>query len=268
MAYRQNEQSSLGNGGAFSFVIRPNFSKFRFVKRICLWSGPRNVSTALMYSFGRRSDTHVLDEPLYGPYLLESGSEHPGRDHLLKVLELDRDICIRNFTKKEYDRPVLFIKNMAHHMYHVPHDFLDGLINIFLIRDPEEMLPTLIHQIPEPQVLDTAYKMQYELFFELKEREGPDPLVIESRYLLEDPEGFLSRLCRELELEFEDSMLSWPSEGSEDDGPWAPWWYHNLHKSTGFLPYRTKTEAFPDRLKPLLEEVKPYYDELHQNALK
>jgi hypothetical protein len=249
-------------------VDRYKFFNFRGMKRICLWSGPRNVSTALMYSFSQRKDTHVLDEPLYGPYLKESGSDHPGREHLLEVLETDLDKCISNFTTKEYDRPVLFIKNMAHHLYHVPHDFLDGLINVFLIRDPEEMLPTLINQIPEPTVLDTAYKMQYELFFELREKDGHDPLVIESRYLLEDPEKFLLKLCDALGLEFEFSMMSWPSGGSPHDGPWAPWWYHNLHRSTGFLPYKKKTEPFPNRLSPLLEKVRPLYDVLHEHALK
>ena len=237
------------------------------MKRICLWSGPRNVSTALMYSFAQRSDTSVIDEPLYGPYLVRTGVDHPGREHLMEELDLDVDSCIERFTSTQYDSKVLFVKNMTHHLEGIrDHSFLESLSNIFLIRDPEQMLPTLIKQIPHPTLLDTAYERQHQLFTELQSK-GEDSLVIDSRNLLINPQGILKLVCERFQIPFEVSMLSWPAGPRPEDGPWAPYWYHNLHTSTGFQPYHHKTEPMPDFLAPLLRTCKPHYDALYEHAI-
>ena len=237
-------------------------------KRICLWSGPRNISTALMYSFAQRADTQVLDEPLYGPYLVRTGTEHPGRTELLDELDLDVKSCLYSFVEQKYSAPVLFVKNMAHHLEGIEdHSFLSGLENIFLIRDPKEMLPTLIKQLPHPNLLDTAYERQYQLFLELKSQ-GNQPLVIDSKELLLNPRKVLNQVCQRLDLRPDSGMLSWPAGGRPEDGPWAPHWYQNLHSSTEFQPYRPKTEPFPVFLNALLHECRPYYDYLYEHALK
>jgi hypothetical protein len=238
------------------------------MKRICLWSGPRNVSTALMYSFAQRPDTRVIDEPLYGPYLVHSGVDHPGREELLEELDLEVDSCLDRFVSTVYDRPVLFVKNMAHHLEGIEdHGFLRELQNIFLIRDPEQMLPTLIKQIPYPTLLDTAYEQQHQLYTELV-HEGHDPLVIDSRSLLLNPEAILEQVCERLGIPYTARMLQWPAGPRPEDGAWAPHWYHNLHTSTGFQPYKYKTEPFPEFLHALLRECLPHYNELYKHALK
>ena len=221
-----------------------------------------------MYSFAQRSDTRVIDEPLYGPYLVRTGADHPGREELMEQLDLNVSSCLNTFVNTSFDRDVLFVKNMAHHLEGISdHRFLRSLKNIFLIRDPEEMLPTLIKQIPHPTLLDTAYERQHQLFSALK-NEGHNPLVIDSKQLLTAPKKVLTAVCDHLELPFEESMLSWPAGPRPEDGPWAPHWYHNLHTSTGFQEYKPKTEPFPRFLNALLHDCMPYYHELFEYAIK
>ena len=135
--------------------------------RLCLWSGPRNVSTALMYSFRQRSDTRVLDEPLYGHYLHVSRAEQPGRDELLKTLDLDPERVVRDVVLGPCDRPVLFMKQMAHHLLGLDRDFLAATLNVLLIRDPEQMLPSLVNQVKRPILRDTGLAMQSALLKDL-----------------------------------------------------------------------------------------------------
>lgn len=235
--------------------------------RINLWSGPRNVSTALMYSFAQRSDTRVVDEPLYGHYLKLTGVTHPGDHEVIEHMECDGNRVIRDVILGECDRPVLFMKNMAHHLIDVDRGFLSATCSVFLVRDPREMLPSLIHQIPEPTLRDAAYNTQFDLFDELKAL-GQNPPILDARELLLDPKGVLTELCRRIEIPFEAAMLRWPAGARPEDGIWAKHWYHNVQKSTGFQKYQPKTEPFPERLKPLLTECQPYYDALYKEAIK
>lgn len=221
-----------------------------------------------MYSFAQRTDTQVLDEPLYGPYLVHTGAEHPGRAQLLDALDLDVKSCLFSFVEQKYAAPILFVKNMAHHLEGINDQrFLSKLENIFLIRNPKEMLPTLAKQLPNPTLLDTAYERQFQLFSALRSS-GNDPLVIDSKELLLNPAKVLAQVCERLDLLFEPVMLSWPAGGRPEDGPWAAYWYHNLHTSTEFQPYQSKTDSFPLFLNALLDECEPYYNHLYEYALK
>ena len=194
--------------------------------------------------------------------------DHPGRDHLLRKLDLDVDSCLYRFVEASYDTDVLFIKNMAHHLEGIgDRTFLRRLHNIFLIRDPEQMLPSLIRQIPHPQLLDTAYERQHQLYSELRS-EGHDPLIIDSRELLLNPPAILEQVCQQLNIPYISDMLSWKAGPRTEDGPWAPHWYHNVHTSTGFQLYRHKTEPLPKFLQALLRECQPYYQALYEHALK
>ncbi|MEJ2005414.1 MAG: sulfotransferase family protein [Cyclobacteriaceae bacterium] len=226
---------------------------------ISLWSGPRNVSTALMYSFAQRADTAVVDEPLYSHYLIETGADHPGRDEVIRSMPSDPAEIWRNL--KTFDKPVLFVKNMAHHAIALNDEWYSSADPILLIRDPEEMLPSLRKQIPEPVLRDTGLAGQRELLYRFLEA-GRKPAVIDSGQLLRDPPSVLEKLCKAIELPFDQSMLSWQKGPRKEDGVWAKYWYHRIHESTGFEPYSPKKAAFPEELKPLLDICEPIYNEL------
>ncbi len=237
------------------------------VMRLNLWSGPRNVSTALMYSFAQRADTRVVDEPAYGHYLRVSGVEHPGASEVLSSMDCDGNRVIREVVLGPCDRPILFLKQMAHHLTGLDRSFLTETQNAFLIRDPREMLPSLAENLPDPSLQDTGLQVQSRLFDELRAL-GQDPPVLDARYLLLDPAGVLEALCLQLGIPFDPAMLHWSPGARPEDGIWAEHWYSNVHKSQGFHPYRPKTTPFPEHLEALLEECRPYYLHLRDSAIR
>ena len=237
------------------------------MKAICLWSGPRNVSTALMYSFAERPDTRVVDEPLYGHFLRVTGTVHPGRDEIMARVDCDGDRVMQTLLAESPGNPdVLFLKQMAHHLVDVDRRFLERTKNIFLIRDPEQMLPSLTIQLPNAGLADTGLKMQWELYEELVAA-GQSPAIVDSRELLLNPAEILRQLCEHLDIPFFETMLSWEAGVREEDGVWAPHWYDAVHKSTGFSTYRHKDD-FPAHLAPLLAECAPWYEKLYDRAFR
>ncbi len=235
--------------------------------RINMWSGPRNVSTALMYSFAQRRDTRVLDEPLYGHYLRVADAEHPGKQEVIDAMISDGERVVREVILGPCDRPVLFMKQMAHHLVAIDRAFLAQTTNVLLIRDPEQMLPSLAQNLAQPILRDTGLAMQSALYQELLDL-GQQPLVLDAKQLLLDPPGVLSQLCSHLGIPFDEHMLHWSPGPRPEDGIWAKYWYQNVHQSTGFEPYRERNEPFPSHLLPLLEECKPHYALLAQVALQ
>jgi hypothetical protein len=234
--------------------------------KLNVWSGPRNVSTALMYSFRQRSDTRVVDEPLYAHYLAATGADHPGAEEVLASMDRDGERVVREVILGPCERPVRFFKNMAHHLVGLDRGFLGEVRNVLLARDPREMLPSLARQIPSPTLRDTGLAEQVEILDIMLER-AERPVVLDARELLLDPPGVLRRACERLGLPFEEAMLSWPAGPKPEDGVWAKHWYDGVHVSTGFEPYRPKTGPFPERLKPLLDECLPLYERLRQHAI-
>ena len=247
--------------------MRRNFNRHATMLRLNLWSGPRNVSTALMYAFAQRKDTHVVDEPLYAHYLRVTGAQHPGRDDVLASQDNNGEQVVKDILLGPCNHPVLFVKNMAHHFIDLRWDFLRQMTTIMLIRNPEQMLPSLINQVPRPALADTALGRQKEIFDYLRDS-GEAPCILDSRELLLNPQGVLSQLCTHLGLSFDEAMMHWPSGPRPEEGIWAPHWYHVIHKTTGFEPYKPKTAPFPKFLEPLLEECTPYYEYLYQFALR
>jgi hypothetical protein len=237
-------------------------------KPICLWSGPRNVSTALMYSFAQRDDVRVVDEPLYGHYLRVSGAEHPGREEVLAAMNCDGKAVMQALLREQAADPSrhLFLKHMAHHLVNIDLAFLAETRNVLLIRDPREMLPSLVVQLPHAGLADTGLRQQWALYADLRDA-GAEPAVLDSRELLLDPRGVLSQLCSALGLAFDDTMLSWRPGPRREDGIWAPHWYHAVHRSSGFAPYVPKGE-FPEALLPLLDECRPWYEKLSARAFR
>jgi hypothetical protein len=235
--------------------------------RLSVWSGPRNVSTALMYSFRQRPDTVVVDEPLYGHYLSTSDAVHPGATEVLETMDGDGERVVREVILGPCERPIHFFKNMAHHLPGLDPSFLAHITNVLLIRDPTEMLPSLARQLSAPTLRDTGLREQDIILDSILAR-GEPPLVIDARDLLLDPPGVLKRACAALGIPFEESMLSWPAGPKPEDGIWADHWYHNIHASTGFAPYKPPENRFPTHLEPLLEECLPYYRRLGSYAIR
>jgi hypothetical protein len=222
----------------------------------------------LMYSFAQHSGVQVIDEPLYGHYLRVTGADHPGRDEVMAAMHCDAKAVMQGLLSRQAaDRSVrLFAKNMAHHLVGLDLGFLNLTENVFLVRDPRDMLPSLTIQLPRATLADTGLKRQWQLYESLVAA-GDRPAVIDSRELLLDPRGVLKQLCDWIGLSFDAAMLSWPEGPSVEDGVWAPYWYHAVHQSTGFGQYVAKT-GFPDHLLGLLSECMPWYDKLYRHALR
>ena len=237
-------------------------------KRICLWSGPRNISTALMYSFAQRPDTIVFDEPLYGYYLEQTKAKeyHPGAEEVLRKMECDGEKVVE-FMMGNFPSEVVFFKNMCHHLLDLDRSFMKDTINLILTRHPAQVITSFSKEIPNPTLLDIGIKTQAELLNDLHNRNS-NILVIDSNELLKSPEQNLKLLCEKLDIPFSEKMLVWDKGPKEYDGCWAPHWYNNVHQSTGFQPYEEKTLNVPNHLTDLLNEAMPYYNELSLYTLK
>lgn len=235
-------------------------------KPICLWSCPRNVSTALMYAFAQREDTQVFDEPLYAHYLKVSGAKHPGRENVLQALENDGDKVVYEVILQKSEK-LIFHKLMTHFLLGIDTEFLSEVVNIIFIRNPEEIITSYSKVIPNPSMNDIGVKQQYELFLDL-ERRGIEPIVLDSKYLLKNPELMLSKLCKILDVSFDEKMLEWKKGPRKEDGVWAKYWYKNIHNSTGFLPYAKKAITLTGNNAVLAEDCLPYYKFLTAKSIQ
>ncbi|MDA9807763.1 sulfotransferase family protein [Flavobacteriales bacterium] len=235
-------------------------------KPICLWSCPRNVSTALMYAFAQREDTQVFDEPLYAHYLKVSGAIHPGRETVLQALENDGDKVVYEVILQKSEK-LIFHKLMTHFLLGIDTEFLSEVVNIIFIRNPEEIITSYSKVIPNPSMTDIGVKQQYKLFLDL-ERRGIEPIVLDSKYLLKNPELMLSKLCKILDVSFDEKMLEWKKGARKEDGVWAKYWYKNIHNSTGFLPYAKKAITLTGSNAELAEECLPYYKFLTAKSIQ
>jgi hypothetical protein len=237
--------------------------------RIAMWSGPRNISTALMRSWGSRSDTVVCDEPLYAHYLAETGREHPGRGEIIAHHDADWRSVVERLTGPLPGGGIFYQKHMAHHLLpEMERDWVLDLRNAFLIRDPAEMLPSLAKVLPDPTLRDTGLEQQVELFERVRDATGETPPVVDAKEVLLNPEGMLHALCTALGVPFCDAMLSWAPGRRATDGIWAKHWYDAVEQSTGFKPYESTSESVPERLQPLLATCQDYYQQLFTHRLQ
>jgi len=236
-------------------------------KIICLWSCPRNVSTALMYSFAQREDTSVFDEPLYAHYLKVSEAEHPAREEILSALNNDGNQVVQEVILQKSEK-LLFHKLMTHFLIDISTEFLSLVKNIILIRNPEEVINSYNKIIPNPSMEDIGVKQQYELYIDLKKMEGEAPIVLDSKYLLQNPELILKKICMLLEIPFEKKMLKWKKGGRKEDGIWAKYWYKNIHNSVEFFPYTTQKITLTESNAVLAKECLPYYEFLSAKSIQ
>jgi hypothetical protein len=231
--------------------------------RVAMWSGPRNISTAMMRSFGSRADTVVADEPFYAHYLAVTGLDHPGRADVLASQPTGWPEVAAVLTGPLPDGfRVSYQKHMAHHLLPgMGRDWLGALTHAYLIRDPAHVVASYARVRGEPTLADLGYPQQAEIF---RAHGGP---VVDAADVLRDPETVLARLCAALGLDFDPAMLHWPAGPRDTDGVWAPHWYAAVQASTGFAPYDPAPAEVPARLRPLVEAARPYYDELAAHRL-
>lgn len=233
--------------------------------RIAMWSGPRNISTAMMRSWGVRADTAVIDEPFYACYLAATGIDHPGRDAVLASQPTDWRKVVTQVADAPIPggRAVFYQKHMTHHMTpDIDLGWLGRVRNAFLIRDPAEVVASYARARPEIALDDIGVTRQVELFDRIADPTGRAPPVVEARDVLADPRGVLSKLCDALGVAFDPAMLSWPPGRRSTDGVWAPYWYKAVEASTGFGPPPPPTKPLPAHLARIAEAARPAYERL------
>jgi len=228
--------------------------------RIAMWSGPRNLSTALMYAFGARSDFDVMDEPFYAPYLAATGADHPMAGQIIAAHETDPTRVGQDCRRS--GAPHLYMKHMPHHMLpDFPMDWADDCVNIHLIRHPARVIASYAAKREAPTLEDVGFLRQSEVFSQL------GGIVIDSTDIRARPEPMLRALCDAIGLSFDPAMLRWPAGPRAQDGIWAAHWYGTVHRSTGIDSTEEPLPDIPESLQPVLEHALPYYSGLHRLRL-
>ena len=235
-----------------------------------MWSGPRNISTAMMRSWGNRPDTFVWDEPFYAHYLQATGRKHPGAAEVIAIGETDwRKVVERLTADIPEGKRIFFQKQMTHHLLpEIDRAWLGAVTNCFLIRDPAEVIVSYLKKNDDPMLDDLGFVQQAEIFNWVHAQTGAIPPVIDARDVLESPEKILRLLCDAIGVEFMEEMLSWPAGLRETDGVWAKHWYCEVATSTGFRkPSERMTEEMPARLSATYEKGREAYELLHKHRL-
>ena len=240
------------------------------IQRIAMWSGPRNISTALMRAWENRPDCVVVDEPFYAHYLHATGIDHPGRDAVLRSQPLDWRIVVDQLRKELPEGcRIHYQKHMAHHLLPAMEgEWLYDLSHAFLIRDPREMVASYARSRDSVTVADLGLHRQVEIWARVRERSGRVPPVVDSRDVLEQPERLLRRLCAALGVGFDEAMLSWPAGPRESDGVWASYWYASVLASTGFRPYAGRSIDLPGELEDVADACREPYEFLYSHRLR
>jgi hypothetical protein len=239
-------------------------------KRIAMWSGPRNLSTAMMRSFGSRADTFVSDEPFYGCFLKTTGAKRPMAEETIAAMDCDWRSVMSALRGAAPDcSPVWYQKHMWHHMAGpVGYDDFSGFTHAFLIREPERMIASYLRKREGAAFEDFGLERQAEFFEREADRLGHAPPVIDANDVLSDPEVVLSALCEALEIPWDAAMLSWAPGTRGTDGPWAPHWYGAVERSTGFGPPETEPVDLPDDARRLADRCEPYYERLAAHRIR
>ena len=231
--------------------------------RIAMWSGPRNLSTAMMYAFGNRGDCAVVDEPFYAAYLKMTGLNHPMRDAILDSQSQDPEEVARSLLGPvPAAKPYFYQKHMCQHMIAgVPRDWMRSVSNVFLIRHPARVIASYAVKRENPTLDDIGFRQQAELLA-LCQSWGQRPVVIDSHDIRANPAARLEQMCDAIGLPFSPRMLSWPQGGHKNDGIWAEVWYGAVWNSTGFAGAEGPLPEVPEALQPVLEAAMPYYEEM------
>ena len=239
--------------------------------RIAMWSGPRNLSTAMMYAFAARQDCGVVDEPFYAAFLKASGEIHPMQDDILASQPHSADdVVAQCLGGAPNGKPIFYQKHMTHHMMpDFPMAWTDNVINVFLLRHPARVIASYHEKREKPVLDDIGIRQQAVLFQRQLDKTGTPPVVIDSDDLLVNPGAGLQALCEAIGIPYDEGMLSWPAGGHEADGVWASHWYNAVWASTGLkaTPMKPLPEL-DDELKAVCEQALPYYRQLEPYKLK
>jgi hypothetical protein len=238
--------------------------------RIAMWSGQRNISTAMMRSWGNRPDTWVCDEPLYAHYLSVTNKDHPIAQDVIAHGEADWRKVVDWLTGEiPHGKAIFYQKHMAHHLLpDIGRDWLGDVTNCFLIRHPAEVINSYIRKQHDPAPEDLGYAQQVEIFDWVRARNGTTPPVVDAKDVLSNPERILRHLCEVLGIEFTVAMLSWPPGLRETDGIWAKHWYPEVETTTSFRSYRPNSESVPERLNSVYKQCVEYYEYLYEYRLR
>jgi hypothetical protein len=237
--------------------------------RIAMWSGPRNISTAMMRAWGNRDDTVVIDEPFYTYYLKVTGIEHPGAHEVIATGETDwRKVVAHLIGPIANSKRIFFQKQMTHHLLpEMDREWLGAVTNCFLIRDPSEVITSYIKKREDPALGDLGFVQQAEIFDFVRTRTNAVAPVVDARDVLQNPERTLRLLCNAVGVEFSNSMLSWPAGLRDTDGIWAKHWYAEVAKTTSFQPYRQTASEVPARMREIYERCLQCYQQLYEHRL-
>lgn len=237
-------------------------------RKIAMWSGPRNLSTAMMYAFAQRPDCAVVDEPFYGAYLQASGAEHPLRDQIIATMETDAEIvAVQCSEAAPTGKTVFYQKHMTHHMLpSFPLSWLSDVTNAFLIRHPARVIASYSSQRQDPKLGDLGYVQQAQIYDRCVAI-GQKPVVIDADLFRSNPLGYMEKICSKLGLDFTEKMMTWPKGGHPSDGVWAKHWYGAIHQSTGFAGPDGPLPALDADLQNLCNRALPFYTRLRDVAL-
>ena len=237
--------------------------------RIAMWSGPRNISTAMMRAWENRGDCAVSDEPLYAAYLAATGLDHPMREEVIATGQTDpAKVVAALLGPVPAGKPLWYQKHMSHHLLPgMPRDWIHALQNVLLIRDPVEVVASYVKSRATVTPEDIGLPQQARLFDELAERAGVAPPVIDAADFLRAPEAHLRALCARLGIAFSDRMLHWPAGARDSDGVWAPHWYEAVWASTGFEPWRAREARLDGEPARVAEACRPAYEKLLAHRL-
>jgi Sulfotransferase domain len=236
-------------------------------KIIAMWSGPRNISTAMMYAFGSRADCEAWDEPFYGFALKTQGHNHPMRDDIISAMECDWDKLVTKCTTPS-TKPLLYQKHMTHHMLPgFDRRFALELTNAFLIRDPVRVLASYAQKWSDVDLRAIGFVEQAEIFDMVANHLGHAPPVIDADDVLSDPKSVLAKLCKACGISFDETMLHWPKGPKPFDGVWAPHWYISVWQSDGFAKPQFKNVQLERPLAKIADAALPYYEKLKQHSI-
>jgi Sulfotransferase domain len=235
---------------------------------LAMWSGPRNISTAMMYSFANRADCEAWDEPFYGFSLKHKGNDHPMRDEIIASMETDWNALVAKCTTPS-KKPLLYQKHMTHHMLDgYERSFILTLTNAFLIRKPERVLASYVEKWSDVDLSAIGFIQQAEIFDMVAQKLGHAPPVIDSDDVLANPRSILAKLCTACHIDFDEKMLAWPKGPKSCDGVWAQHWYNSAWTSTGFSSPTVTTVTLPGHLQKIADAAHPYYEKLRRHSLR
>ena len=238
--------------------------------RMAMWSGPRNISTAMMRAWDSRADTFVIDEPFYAYYLNETNLDHPGKERVIHEGELDLEKISNGLVGDVSNScSIYYQKHITHHLLDsIDRGWMKSVKNCFLIRDPKDMILSYSKVHPDLNMHLLGLEEQNEIFEYVRDLTGEIPPIIDAKDVLMNPRDLLIKFCDKIGVLFSEEMLSWSRGIRKTDGSWGKYWYKNVVKSTGFNNYKPKIEKVPKKYEELYSDCCLLYEKLYSLRIK